>query len=455
MYLEHRPVMTLEEMRNDEGLRRIVVQPVGTTGYTTLIDPVETVIIIHKFPGQEKDISPLKDSLPSFWELIETSIGSSETSGYYDWQEVDGTISQKYASIASVKNAGGVTLTLWATTYIDEFSTPAKETAEEINTAIIESGNYINNSVTQIQNIFVIVFTALVIVIIGLSLLLSRVITSPILALKRGAEAIGQGKLDYKLNVKNQDELGDLANSFNNMSLDIKKYIKELEDITIEKIAQEKRMHDNLRLYSQKVGEAQEAERKHIARELHDDTVQALVVVSRHLDDLALGDTSLTISDIRKEVQKVSEGVRNFSQQLRLSVLDDLGLVPAVQWLASDLTGNYGINVSTEITGKPRSLPPATELMLFRIIQEALTNVRKHAQATNVSVKIDFSDHNIRVTVQDNGKGFVMPKAIGDLTRTGRLGLAGMQERVELLGGSLNIQSEPGKGFTLTIEVPS
>jgi signal transduction histidine kinase len=135
-------------------------------------------------------------------------------------------------------------------------------------------------------------------------------------------------------------------------------------------------------------------------------------------------------------------------------VLDDLGLVPAVQWLASDLTKNYGINVSTEITGNPRALPPAAELMLFRITQEALTNVRKHSQATSVSVKINFSDHNIRVTVQDNGKGFVMPKGMGDLTRTGRLGLAGMQERAQLLGGILNIQSEPGKGSTLTIEVP-
>jgi signal transduction histidine kinase len=454
MYLEHRPVMTLAEMRSDAELRQIVVQLVGTTGYTTLIDPVNAIIIIHKFPGQEKDISPLKDILPSFWELIETSISGNETSGYYDWLEVDGSIRQKYASIAPIKTAGGVTLTLWATTYIDEFSKPAEETKKEINAAILESGKYINDSVSRIQDIFAIVFTALVIAVIGLALLLSRVITNPILALQRGAEAIGQGKLDYKLVVKNRDELGDLANSFNKMALALKNYMEELENTAAENIAQEKRIQDNLRLYSQKVGEAQEAERKRIARELHDETAQALVVVSRHLDDLALGDAKLSIADIRKEVQKIFEGVRHFSQELRPSVLDDLGLVPAVQWLASDLTKNYGINVSTEITGNPRALPPAAELMLFRITQEALTNVRKHSQATSVSVKINFSDHNIRVTVQDNGKGFVMPKGMGDLTRTGRLGLAGMQERAQLLGGILNIQSEPGKGSTLTIEVP-
>ncbi len=453
-YLQSRGPMTLGEMRNDEALRRIVVQSVGITGYTTLIAPVESEIVIHKFTGQEKDISILKDELPSFWSLITASISREETSGYYDWLEVDGTITQKYASITPVENPSGITLTLWATTYIDEFSMPAKETAEDIGAAIIESSNYINNSVENIKNVFILLFTVLVMIIIGLALLLSRVITSPILELKKGAEAIGRGHLDYTLNIKNKDELGDLAKSFNKMSLDIKKYIKELENTASENIAQEKKLQENLRLYSQKVGEAQEAERKRIARELHDETVQALVVVSRHLEDLALGETDLTIADIRKEIQKILEGVRQFSQQLRPLILDDLGLIPAVQWLASDLANNYKIHVATEITGKSRTLSSATELMLFRIIQEALTNVGKHAQAKNVTIKIDFADNSIKVTIKDDGKGFVLPGGVSDFTHTGRLGLAGMQERAQLMGGILDIKSELGKGTHLTVEVP-
>ena len=92
--------------------------------------------------------------------------------------------------------------------------------------------------------------------------------------------------------------------------------------------------------------------------------------------------------------------------------------------------------------------------MLFRIAQEALTNVRKHSQATKALVRVDFTDHRIKLSVQDNGKGFKMPSGVGDLTRSGKLGLAGMEERVQLLGGTLNIQSQPGKGTNLTVEVP-
>ena len=140
----------------------------------------------------------------------------------------------------------------------------------------------------------------------------------------------------------------------------------------------------------QKVSEAQEAERKRIARELHDETAQSLVVILRDLDDLASGNSRLSAKDIREEVRKVLEGVRRFSQELRPSILDDLGLIPALNWLTSDLTKNFGITVDSEVIGNQRQLPQETELMLFRITQEALTNVRKHSKATKASVKVDF-----------------------------------------------------------------
>ncbi len=453
MYLQNRPPMTVAEMRADAELRKIVVQSVGTTGYTTLLDPVNAEIIIHKFPGQEKNLESLKDILPTFWALLKSS-AAGRTAGYYDWLEVDGSINQKYAGIEPVITADGKTFNLWATAYISEFSLPAEETKREINAAIEDSRDHINKDVTDVQDLFFIIFTVLVIIVIGLALLLSRVITRPIQALKEGAEAVGEGKLDYKLKVKNKDELGDLANSFNDMAAALKTYTEELKNTATENVKKERQIQENLRIYMSKLGQAQEDERKRIARELHDETIQALVVVSRDLDDLASPDAKLTARDIREEVRKIIEGLRNFGQELRPSILDDLGLIPAVKWLASDLTKNYKIRAEVEITGSQRNLPPETELMLFRIAQEALVNIRRHSQATLATVRIDFAENRVKLVIQDNGKGFEVPPRLSDLARTGKLGLAGIRERAQLLGGSINIESQSGSGTTLTIEVP-
>jgi len=453
MYLAGRADLNPADLQNDAALREIVVQPVGTTGYTTLIDPDNGVILIHKFPAQEKEIRSLKDILPSFWELIESTTGGAAGAGYYDWLEVDGSITEKYASIAPVIMPDGNVLTLWATTYIDEFSQPAEQTKKEINAAILESSTYIDDTVSDMQNLFILLFVTLIVVVIVLALLLSRVLTRPILALKQGADEIGRGKLDYKLNVTSQDELGDLANSFNKMSADLKTYIEELKSTAAENIAKERTIRENLRLYMQQVSQAQEDERKRIARELHDDTVQALVVISRQLDDLASGTSDISADDIREEVRKVTRDIRQFSHQLRPSILDDLGLIPALKWLATQLDKNYGITVKTKVTGEQRPLPAESELMLFRIVQEALTNVRKHSRATEVTVTIDFSGETVTVVIEDNGRGFNVPDSVEDLTKRGKLGLVGIQERAQLLGGTVTIESRRGKGTRLTIAI--
>jgi two-component system sensor histidine kinase DegS len=455
MYLAARPEMTIEQMRADQELRNIVVQPVGKTGYTTLIDPVEAIIIIHKFPGQEKNLDPLKSTLPTFWNLLKSSAETTASAGYYDWLEVDGSINQKYASIVSINTSYKSSLTLWATTYITEFSMPAEQTKEEINAAIRVSSDYINKNVTDTQDVFFIAFSLLVVTVIGLALLMSRVITSPIKDLMKGAEAVGKGNLDYQLNVKSKDELGDLADSFNKMASDLKSYTEQLENTAAENIQKEKKRQENLRFYMSKVVQAQEAERKRIARELHDDTIQSLVVIARKLDDLSAGNPQVNAAGIRDEVRQMIEVIRRFSQELRPSILDDLGLIPAVKWLVSDFEKNYKIIVETEITGTQRQLPPESELVMFRIIQESLTNIGKHSKATDVTIKIHFTDTHFKVIIQDNGTGFDVPQKMSDLARAGKLGLVGIRERAELLGGKFDIETRPGQGTTLIIEVPS
>jgi len=110
--------------------------------------------------------------------------------------------------------------------------------------------------------------------------------------------------------------------------------------------------------------------------------------------------------------------------------------------------------VEVKTNGAERRVAPEAELVLFRIVQEALRNVWRHSQATSAELLVEFAESTTKITISDDGKGFASPETIGDLVRDGKLGLTGMQERARLLGGSLTVESEPGKGTTVTIEAP-
>lgn len=223
-------------------------------------------------------------------------------------------------------------------------------------------------------------------------------------------------------------------------------------------MTEEKRMKENLRFYLGQVTRAQEEERMRIARELHDETSQALVVLSRQLDELASTtkglskDMRATLEDLRQQTNSVMEGVRRLSQDLRPPTLDRLGLLPALEWLAANVSKNSGISVEVQTHGAGRRLSSDAELLLFRIAQEALNNVWRHSGASKAEVVVEFAERKARMTIHDNGKGFDLPDSVADLTRHGKLGLAGMQERARLLGGSAAVESTPGKGTTITIE---
>jgi len=225
-------------------------------------------------------------------------------------------------------------------------------------------------------------------------------------------------------------------------------------------VTEEKRMRENLQFYLRQITRVQEEERKRIARELHDDTVQYLVVLARQLDDLASSgkglsrEEKLKLEDLRQQVNNIMEGVRRLSHDLRPATLDRLGLLPALEWLAANIEKHSGIKVQVKTSGSERRLPIEVEVILFRIAQEALSNVRRHSKATSAEVRVEFEDSKARITVKDDGKGFAMPETMGNMVKEGRLGLVGMQERIQLLNGSLKIQSEPGKGTTVIVEAP-
>ena len=224
-------------------------------------------------------------------------------------------------------------------------------------------------------------------------------------------------------------------------------------------ISEQKRMQENLRYYLHEITRAQEEERKRISHELHDDTIQALVALSRQLDHISGGrdvpeELRARLEKLWKQTNDIVGGVRRLSHDLRPAALDRLGLLPALEWLASETKKYSGIETAVKVIGAQRRLPEEVELVLFRVTQEALRNVWRHSQAGKSEITIEFGEAKTRITVSDNGKGFTLPEKMGDLPRAGKLGLAGMEERARLLGGAITIQSQPEKGTSVTIEIP-
>ena len=184
-------------------------------------------------------------------------------------------------------------------------------------------------------------------------------------------------------------------------------------------------------------------------------------MLSRGLDELASVADSLSESEKARldslwhQTNGIIAGVRRMSQDLRPATLDRLGLLPSLEWLASNVKEHSGISVDVVAEGDQRRLDPEIELVLFRIAQEALSNVRRHSHATSARVTAEFGDSAVRISVEDNGQGFHVPAGIGDLAKHGKLGLAGMRERARLANGEVTVVSEPGKGTVVRVEVPA
>jgi two-component system sensor histidine kinase DegS len=226
-------------------------------------------------------------------------------------------------------------------------------------------------------------------------------------------------------------------------------------------ITEQAHMQENLSFYLQQVTRAQEHERQRIAQELHDETAQALMLMAQRLDRLASNVNKLRHKDVAADLHEVRVTaiealmeLRRLAQDLRPRILDDMGLVPALEWLADDLTQQDGIEARVRVDGTLPRLSEEGQLLLFRIAQEALRNIGKHSGATQATLFLRAHDDRLEMRVADNGHGFELPKAVGDLAATGKLGLLGMHERARLLGGTLDIHSGPDEGTAVVVELP-
>jgi signal transduction histidine kinase len=221
-------------------------------------------------------------------------------------------------------------------------------------------------------------------------------------------------------------------------------------------------MRESLRHFVRQVITSQEDERKRIAMELHDETAQSLLLACQRLDRLVSRhggrlphEVTAELRDLRSAAVDTLTDLRRLTQHLRPRVFDDHGLVAALEWLTDCLLDEYGIVAQVDVVEPLPEQTPEAQLLLFRIAQEALRNVGRHSGATAAAVSLHGRRGRTTVSVTDNGRGFSLTGPLSELAKNGKLGLLGMDERARLLGGSLQIRSLPGRGTTVTVELPN
>jgi PAS domain S-box-containing protein len=242
LYLTHHPIMSTGGIMNSSELQNLSVQTVGETGYTAIVDATHFRILTHKHPSYVgMDLRPLQSSLPSFWAVINRSAGGKTSYGYYDWKEPDNSIRQKYAYIAPINftTADGVSgLTVWATTYIDEFLGPADATKDKITNTTAKTSQHIGGEITRLNEQLVLGIVIGIVAVVVCAVIFARTISRPILRLKDVTGRINKGDLDKAVDIETSDEIGDLAASFDEMRQSLKSSYDTLEQNVVERTKQ-------------------------------------------------------------------------------------------------------------------------------------------------------------------------------------------------------------------------
>jgi signal transduction histidine kinase len=239
----------------------------------------------------------------------------------------------------------------------------------------------------------------------------------------------------------------------------VEKALKKSERHYSELLAQSDRLQEQLRRLSRQVLSAQEEERKEISRELHDVIAQTLTGINVRLAALAKEAATNTkgldrnIAQTQRLVEKSVDIVHRFARELRPAVLDDLGLIPALHSFMKNFTERTGVRAQLTAFADVERLETAKRTVLFRIAQEALTNVARHAGATRVDVNIQKLPEWVVMKIRDNGKSFKVERVLHGKGKK-RLGLLGMRERLEMVGGRFEIESARGKGSTIIAKIP-
>jgi signal transduction histidine kinase len=269
------------------------------------------------------------------------------------------------------------------------------------------------------------------------------------------------GQVNQKLRQRNED----LAASTRRLRVEIserrsaEESLKKTERHYAQLLGQSGQMQEQLRHLSRQLLAAQEDERKKISRELHDVIAQTLTGINVRLANLRK-DTTINTEVLKRNIARTEQLVRQsvdivhrFARELRPTVLDDLGLIPALHTFLKSFKEDTGIQVSLSIFAAVEEVKGDKRTVLYRVAQEALTNVARHARASRVEVSVQKVADDICMKIKDNGKGFQKALVL-HAKKNKRLGLLGMRERIEMVNGNFTVESIPGKGTTVQAKIP-
>jgi two-component system sensor histidine kinase UhpB len=317
---------------------------------------------------------------------------------------------------------------------------------EEKITGVLVTDFTLNNIEKQLKAEFkeniLLLFFAIGISTFVIGIALNQLVIKKLQHFMEAASLFGRGDFKRTISFKSDDEIKRLADSFNLMAKTL------MEKVRLE------------RKYLSQIIEGQENERRRISRELHDEIGQALYAIKFNLEmiDKDLPQTTPLLRGRLGEAKSLSSqtltAMRQLALDLRPTMLDDLGLIPTLRWYVQNFSNRLNISSNFEAMGFEEKLPPQIETAFYRIVQEALNNIAKHAEADRVEISVVRRDSKILASIQDNGKGFDLDKVLHPESPERGFGIIGMQERVSLLGGQINIQSRPGSGTLIHIGVP-
>ncbi|MBI5034682.1 MAG: HAMP domain-containing protein [Chloroflexi bacterium] len=342
-----------------------------------------------------------------------------------------------------------------------------------------QSEEEVFGSIRQLQTRIFVMMAILLAGALVLVYLTARRVITPIQALTAATKRIAAGDLTTPLEIHGQDEIGALAQSFDAMRARLKDLIVEIQTwnrdldarVNERTVAVEKAKAEILELYQElqhkeqirrellnRVFTTQEEERKRISRELHDETCQVLTGLAYALDDAAGITESAELKSQLERMHTLAntavEEIQRIILDLRPTMLDHLGLIPALRWYAETRLNETKMSFTLREHGSVCRLSPQIETALFRVVQEAINNIARHSHAKRVELDLYFRPPRLRVTIADDGQGFVIDQVLDQPSSVRGLGLLGMCERMDAIGGQLVLRSVPGWGTLVELTAP-